>query len=233
MLVHSSFRLTSVPTLFPPYQLGTSCVPFQGLSCVQSACLLQTHPLKCRLISSKSCLVQSLLRAHKIVKKGSITLFCCGLHSMFASKKEWWPQKLRIMCDEDCIELHILLPVKCLGFGMAKLAEVQDSPLSWPAVCSLGDVHCCWKYSVTWACSLYFPSHWCRIGGNFTYSMHPASTNTHTSTLSGFCSDPNELISCQSTPGVTDGFFMAFFLCVCVCSQNKQCCFSRGWMCEW
>jgi len=55
------------------------------------------------------------------------------------------------MCDEDYIELYILLPVKHLGFGMAKRAELT--------VCTLPDVHYCWKYRVTWARSRCFPLH--------------------------------------------------------------------------
>lgn len=111
---------------------------------------------------------------------------------------------------------------------MARLAGGQDSPVFWPAVCSLSNVHLCWKCRVTWACSLCFLSCCCCRGGNFTCSAH-AESKTHSVR---FCSDPSDLISCHSTPGGTDGYFMAFFFFY-MCSQNKQGYFSRGRMCEW
>lgn len=68
----------------------------------------------------------------------------------------------------------------------------------------------------------------CR-GGNFTCSAHPESPTAHSTwALSGFVVTP---VSWSAHLGGTHGCFMAFF--VCVCSQNKQGCLSRGWMCEW
>lgn len=133
------------------------------------------------------------------------------------------------MCDEDHIELCILLPVKFLGFGMAKSSLKYRIPPF--AVCSMSDVHHHWKYSLIWACSLCLSSHWCCTGGSFTYSNHPESTNTHASALSGFCSDPNELIS--SNPHLVSLIAFSWPFYWGVCSQNKQCCFPRGGMCEW
>lgn len=103
------------------------------------------------------------------------------------------------------------------GFWMARLAGGQDSPVFSPAVCSLSNVHLCWKCRVTWACSLCFLSCCCCRGGNFTCSAH-AESKTH---AVRFCSDPSDLISCHSTPGGTDGYFMAFFFSICVPRINK------------
>lgn len=74
---------------------------------------------------------------------------------------------------------------------------------------------------MTWTCSLCFLSRWCSVGGNFACSVYPECTSTRTSNPSGGCSESNDLISCQSPPGVTDGFSWPFFVCVYVPGINN------------
>lgn len=196
----------------------------QALSCVQSASL-QIPPLKCCLSSSKCCLVQSLLRAHEIVK--GWTFLRCGLHSTFASKREWWPQTLGITCGEDNIEWHTLLPVKCPGFGWQGLLEDRIPPLS-----DLLFVPCPMSIS---AGSTGWPGHVPCVSCHAAAVEEEISLALHIQnpkhSLSGFVVTP--VSWSPATPHLGELMALPWPFFLCERSQNKQGCFSRGWMCEW